>query len=63
MWHKREQQGLRLSEPDLYAVPEQEERIPTVPEPMAICIPKSVQWRQEICRRERLPQIQETAIF
>ena len=36
---KREQQGLRLSEPDLYAVPEQEERIPTVPEPTAICIP------------------------
>ena len=63
MWHKWEQQGLRLSEPDLYAVPEQEERIPTVPEPMTICIPKSVQWRQEICRRERLPQIQETAIF
>ena len=63
MWHKWEQQGLRLSEPDLYAVPEQEERIPTVPEPMAICIPKSVQWRQEICRREHLPQIQETAIF
>ena len=48
---KREQQGLRLSEPDLYAVPEQEERIPTVPEPMAICIPKLVQWRQEICKR------------
>ena len=47
MWQKREQQGLRLPEPDLYTVPEQEEWIPTVPEPMAICIPKLVQWRQE----------------
>ena len=52
---KREQQGSRLSERDLSAVPEQEERIPTVPEPMAICIPKSVQRRQEELRRERLP--------
>ena len=31
---------------------------------MAICIPKSVQWRQEICKRtdgSACPQIQETA--
>ena len=48
---KQEQQGLRLSEPDLSAVPEQEERIPTVPEPMAIWILKSVQRRQEELKR------------
>ena len=61
---KREQQGLRLSEPDLYAVPEQEERIPTVPEPMAICIPNRYNGGKRYMqtdRREHLPQIQETA--